>query len=220
MPTARQAGRPIPPARPSSPASKPSRAAGSGPAPPGPEPAASPGRAAAGPGSQERGRLRRQARPARLREGRAGALRRRPAGARRRAGAGCGWQVRISSWVVGVRLGGMIDENSVSEILDFLQVTQDWRAKIAEDMAIKSVKALHLLYQMCCQALRLNMYKASTRFNKMEPVRTIAVDQQGTIDTDESSTSCTWKRRGHADDGYGEPQLRWKKMASVARVGS
>jgi hypothetical protein len=44
----------------------------------------------------------------------------------------------------------------------------------------------------------------------------IAADQQGTFDTD-PSTSCTWKRQRYADNDYGEPQLRWRQMMSVAR---
>jgi hypothetical protein len=51
-----------------------------------------------------------------------------------------GWQVQILPWVVGV--SGMVDEKSVSEILEFLHVSRDWRAKIAEELATESVKAL------------------------------------------------------------------------------
>ncbi len=75
-----------------------------------------------------------------------------------------GWQVKILPWVVGVR--GMIDEKSVSEILNFLRVPRDRCARIIEDVAIKSVKALYSLHQIRYQALRLNMHKAGTRTGK------------------------------------------------------
>jgi hypothetical protein len=128
-----------------------------------------------------------------------------------------GWQIRILPWVVGVR--GMIDTKSVSEILDFLQVAQDRRAKIVEDVVIESVKALHSLHQIRYQALRLTGYHTSTRSSKIAAGGKIAADQQGTFDID-PSTSCTRKRRRYADDDYGETRLRWKKMASVARGDS
>ncbi len=57
-----------------------------------------------------------------------------------------GWKVHILLWIVGV--SGMIDAKSVSEMLDFLQVAQNRRAKIAKDLAIESVKALHSLHQI------------------------------------------------------------------------
>jgi hypothetical protein len=53
----------------------------------------------------------------------------------------------------------MIDEKSVSEILNFLQVPRDWRARIIEDVAIEPVKALYSLHQIRYQALRLNMHR-------------------------------------------------------------
>ena len=68
--------------------------------------------------------------------------------------------MRILPWVVGVH--GMVDEKSVSEILDFVQIAQDRRAKIAEDVAMESVKAHYSLHQIRCQALRLNMANAGT----------------------------------------------------------
>jgi hypothetical protein len=128
-----------------------------------------------------------------------------------------GWQVRILPWVVGVR--GTIDAKSVSEILDFLQVAQDRRAKIVEDVVIESVKALHSLHQIRYQALRLNEYHTSTRSNKIAAGGKLAADQQGTFHID-PSTSCTRKRRRYANKDYGETQLRWTKMASVLRGGS
>jgi hypothetical protein len=120
--------------------------------------------------------------------------------------------------VFGVR--GMIDAKSVFDILDFLQVARDRRVKIAEDVAIESVKALHSLHQIRYHALRLNMYRTSTRFSKIMANGKIAVDQQGTLNIDDFSTSCTRKRRRYADDDYGETRLRSKKMASVEGGGS
>ena len=129
-----------------------------------------------------------------------------------------GWQMRILPWIVGVR--GMIDAKSVSDILDFLQVARDRRVQIAEYVAIESVKALHSLHQVRYQALRLNVYRTSTKFSKMTAGCKKAVDQQGTLNIDNFGTSCTRKRRGYADDDYGETRLRWKQMASVAGGGS
>jgi hypothetical protein len=105
-----------------------------------------------------------------------------------------------------------IDPKSLSDILDFLQVARDRRVKIAEDVAFESVKALHSLHQIRYQALRLNMYRASTRFSKIMAGCKIALDQQGTLNIDDFSTSCTTctlKRLGYAsaDDDYGETRL-------------
>jgi len=126
--------------------------------------------------------------------------------------AECGWQVKILPWVVGVR--GMIDEKSVSEILNFLQLPRDRRARIIEDVAIESVKALYSLHQIRYQALRLNMHKAGTRTGKTTTGGMLAASRHGAFDTDDPSTSCNRRRRRSADDDYGETQRRWKKMAS------
>ncbi len=39
-----------------------------------------------------------------------------------------GWQVLILTWVTVVGVSGMVDVNSVLEILDFLRVSTKWRA--------------------------------------------------------------------------------------------
>jgi hypothetical protein len=57
-----------------------------------------------------------------------------------------GWQVLILPWVVGVR--GIVEAQSVLEILDFLRVSRQQRAKLAEDVTIESVKALYSLHQI------------------------------------------------------------------------
>ena len=51
----------------------------------------------------------------------------------------------------------MVDVKSVLEILDFLRVSTKRRAKIVEDVAIESVKALYSLHQIRYQALNLSM---------------------------------------------------------------
>ena len=123
-----------------------------------------------------------------------------------------GWQVQILPWVVGVR--GMIDAKSVPEILNFLQVPRVRRARIIEDVAIESVKALYSLHQIRYQALRLNMHKAGTRTGKTTTGGMLAASRHGAFDTDDPSTSCNRRRQRSADDDYGEKQRRWKKMAS------
>jgi hypothetical protein len=75
------------------------------------------------------------------------------------------WQVLVLPWVVGVR--GMIDAKSVLEILDFLRVSRNRSAKILEDVAVESVKALYSLHQIRYQALNLNMTRARTRSIKV-----------------------------------------------------
>jgi hypothetical protein len=65
--------------------------------------------------------------------------------------------------VVAIR--GMVDAKSVSEILKFLRVPRDQRAKIVETVAIESVKALYSLHQIRYPALKLNLYRARTRYS-------------------------------------------------------
>jgi ribonuclease HI len=125
-----------------------------------------------------------------------------------------GWQVTILPWVVGVR--GMINEKSVTNVLNFLQVPRNRQAKIVEDVAIESVKALYSLHQIRYQAFRLNMHKAGATTGKTTTGRMAAASRHGAFDTDDPSTSCSRKRRGRADDDYGETRRRWKKMASEA----
>ena len=125
-----------------------------------------------------------------------------------------GWQVTILPWVVGVR--GMINEKSATEVLNFLQVPRHRQARIVEDVTIESVKALYSLHQIRYQAFRLNMHKAGAATGKTTTSRMAAASRHGAFDTDDPSTSCSrkQKRRGHADDDYGETRRRWKKMAS------
>ena len=125
-----------------------------------------------------------------------------------------GWQVTILPWVVGVR--GMINEKSVTKVLNFLQVPRNRQARIVEDVAIESVKALYSLHQIRYQAFRLNMHKAGATTGKTTTGRMAAASRHGAFDTDDPSTSCSRKRRGRADDDYGETRRRWKKMASEA----
>jgi hypothetical protein len=129
-----------------------------------------------------------------------------------------GWQVLILPWVVGIR--GMVDVKSVLEILDFLRVSTKRRAKIVEDVAIESVKALYSLHQIRYQALNISMPRARIRSSKARSHRTTAQAQHGTFDTDDPTTRCNSKRRRCADDDYGETRQRWKKMASDARGSS
>ena len=125
-----------------------------------------------------------------------------------------GWQVTILPWVVGVR--GMINQKSVTKVLNFLQVPRNRQARIVEDVAIESVKALYSLHQIRYQAFRLNMHKAGATTGKTTTGRMAAASRHGAFDTDDPSTSCSRKRRGRADDDYGETRRRWKKMASEA----
>ena len=126
-----------------------------------------------------------------------------------------GWQVKILPWVVGVR--GMVDKNSVCELLNFLQVPPERCARIVEDVALESVKALYSLHQIRCQALRLNMQNAGTRTRNGASGGNASASRHGTFDTDDPSASCNRKRRRRADDDYGETRRRWKKMANDAR---
>ena len=125
-----------------------------------------------------------------------------------------GWQVLILPWVVGVR--GMVDVNSVSKILDFLQIPQRRRAKIVEDVAIESVKALYSLHKIRGQAFNLNMSRAQIGSSKAASSRTTVQTQHGTFDKDNPTTRCNSKRRRSADDDYGETRQRWKKMTSAS----
>ena len=129
-----------------------------------------------------------------------------------------GWQVQILPWVVGVR--GKVDAKSVRDILNFLRVSRKHRAKIVEDVAIESVKALYSLHQIRYQALNLHMSRARIRSGKKASRSTTAQTQHGTFDTDDPTTRCNSKRRRSADDDYGETRQRWKKMASDARGSS
>jgi hypothetical protein len=126
-----------------------------------------------------------------------------------------GWQVKILPWVVGVR--GMIDEKSVSEVLNFLQVPRTRRTRIIEDVTTESVKALYSLHQIRYLAFRLNMHKTSAGKGKMTTSGMVAANRHGAFDTDDPSSSYSGKRRGRADDDYGEKRRRWKKMASEAK---
>jgi hypothetical protein len=126
-----------------------------------------------------------------------------------------GWQVLILPWVVGVR--GMVDAKSVLEILDFLRVSRQRRAKIVEAVTIESVKALYSLHQIRYQAFNLNRSRARIRSGKVASSGKTAQAQHDTFDTDDPTTRCTSKRRRSADDDYGETRQRWKKMASDAR---
>jgi hypothetical protein len=128
------------------------------------------------------------------------------------------WQVLILPWVVGVR--GMVDVNSVYEILDFLRVSTKRRANIVEDVAIESVKALYSLHQIRYQALNLSMSRGRIRPSKAGSQSTTAQAQHGTFDTDDPTTRCNSKRRRCAADDYGEMRQRWKKMASDTRGSS
>ncbi len=129
-----------------------------------------------------------------------------------------GWQVKILPWVVGVR--GMIDANSVSEVLNFLEVPRDRLTRIVEDVTTESVKALYSLHQIRYHAFRLNMHKAIAGTGKTTTGGMAAANRNGAFDTDDPSTRCSRKRRGRADDDYGEQLRRWKKMASEARKRS
>mgnify|MGYP006978522195 FL=1 len=126
-----------------------------------------------------------------------------------------GWQVLILPWVVGVR--GMVDAKSVLEILDFLRVSRQRRAKIVEAVTIESVKALYSLHQIRYQAFNLNRSRARIRSGKVASSGKAAQAQHDTFDTDDPTTRCNSKRRRSADDDYGETRQRWKKMASDAR---
>ena len=126
-----------------------------------------------------------------------------------------GWHVKILPWVVGVL--GMINEKSVSEVLNFLQVPRARRTRIIEDVTTESVTALYSLHQIRYQAFRLNMQKTSAGKGKMTTGGMVAANRHGTFDTDDPSSSYSGKRRGRADDDYGEKRRRWKKMASEAR---
>jgi hypothetical protein len=128
---------------------------------------------------------------------------------------GPGWQVKILPWVVGVRC--MLDEKSVPEVMSFLQVPQDRRARISEDVMIKSVKALYSLHQIRYQAFRLKMHKAGTGTSKRTTGGGMAAaSRHGAFDTDDPGTICNGKRRRRADEDYGETRRRWKKTASEA----
>jgi hypothetical protein len=132
-----------------------------------------------------------------------------------------GWQVLILPWVLGVR--GMVDAKSVFEILDFLRVSKKRYAKIVEDVAIESVKALYSLHQIRYRAFNLNMSQARIRSSTVASSRMTAQTQHGqhgTFDTDDPTTRCSSKRRRSADDDYGETRQRWKKMASSAKDSS
>ena len=126
-----------------------------------------------------------------------------------------GWQVLILPWVVGVR--GMVDAKSVLEILDFLRVSRQRRAKIVEAVIIESVKALYSLHQIRYQAFNLNRSRARIRSGKVTSSGKTAQAQHDTFDTDDPTARCNSKRRRSADDDYGETRQRWKKMASDAR---
>ena len=110
----------------------------------------------------------------------------------------------------------MINEKSATEVLNFLQVPRHRQARIVEDVTIESVKALYSLHQIRYQAFRLNMHKAGAATGKTTTSRVAAASRHGAFDTDDPSTSCSrkQKRRGRADDDYGETRRRWKKMAS------
>ena len=125
-----------------------------------------------------------------------------------------GWQVKILPWVVGVR--GMIDEKSVSEVLNFLQVPRARRARIIEDVTTESVTATYSLHQIRYQAFRLNMHKTSAGTGKMTTSGMVAANRRSAFDTDDPSSSYIGKRRGRADDDYGEMRRRWKKMAMAS----
>ena len=115
----------------------------------------------------------------------------------------------------GVR--GMVDKKSVCELLNFLRVPRERCARIVEDVALESVKALYSLHQIRCQALRLNMQKAITRTRRGASSGNASASRHGTFDTNDPSASCNRKRRRRADDDYGETRRRWKKMANDAR---
>jgi hypothetical protein len=129
-----------------------------------------------------------------------------------------GWQVLILPWVVGVR--GMVDVNSVLEILAFLRFSTKQRAKIVEDVAIESVKALYSLHQIRYQALNLSISQSRIRSSNAASHSTTAQAQHGAFDTDDPTTQCNSKRRRCVDDDYGETRQRWKRMASDTRGSS
>jgi hypothetical protein len=129
-----------------------------------------------------------------------------------------GWQVKILPWVVGVR--GMIDAKSGSEVLNFLEVPRARHPRIIEDVTTESVKALYSLHQIRYHAFRLNLHKAIARTGKSTTGEMAAANQNGAFDTDDPTTRCSRKKRGRADDDYGEQRRRWKKMASEARPRS
>jgi hypothetical protein len=123
--------------------------------------------------------------------------------------------VLILPWVVGVR--GMVDAKSVLEILDFLRVSRQRRAKIVVAVTIESVKALYSLHQIRYQAFYLNRSRARIRSSKAASSRMTAQAQHDTFDTEDPTTRCNSKKLRSADNDYGETRQRWKKMASDAR---
>ncbi len=52
-----------------------------------------------------------------------------------------GWQVKIFSWVVGIR--GLLNKGAIKSCLDFLAVPRQRWERIIEDVAKESVKALY-----------------------------------------------------------------------------
>ncbi len=72
-----------------------------------------------------------------------------------------GWQVKNLPWVVGVRC--MINEKSVSDVLNFLQVPRARRTRMVEDVTTECVKALYALHQIRYQAFRLFKYAQDKR---------------------------------------------------------
>ena len=112
-----------------------------------------------------------------------------------RANVADGWQVKILTWVVGVR--GMIDAKSVSEVLNFLEVPQARRTRIIEDVITESVKALYSLHQIRYHAFRLNglnLHKANTRTGKSTTGEMAAANRNGAFDTDDPTTRCVGKK--------------------------
>ena len=114
----------------------------------------------------------------------------------------------------------MIDAKSVSEVLNFLEVPRARHPRIIEDVTTESVKALYSLHQIRYHAFRLNLHKAIARTGKSTTGEMAAANQNGAFDTDDPTTRCSRKKRGRADDDYGEQRRRWKKMASEARPRS
>ena len=114
----------------------------------------------------------------------------------------------------------MIDAKSVSEVLNFLEGPRARHPRIIEDVTSESVKALDSVHQIRYHAFRLNLHKAIARTGKSTTGEMAAANQNGAFDTDDPTTRCSRKKRGRADDDYGEQRRRWKKMASEARPRS
>jgi hypothetical protein len=108
----------------------------------------------------------------------------------------------------------------VSEILNFLQVPRHQCARIVEVVAIESANLCEgpLLPRPDTLSSSQNQHAESRHRNQQDDNRrTAAASRHSAFDTDDPSTSCDQKRRGRANDDYGETRRRWMKMASEAR---